>query len=165
MTYAASIAALLAAACVVSAGVKAAPLSPQLVVDTASGPVQGEVANDVRAFLGIPFAKPPLGDLRFREPQPVGSWQEPLPCVNYAPACYQNATPSGVVSEDCLYLNVWTPLDTAAGDDLPVLVFLHGGAFSAGATNDPLCTSNKHRETKSNKQIPFFLLFFHLFPL
>lgn len=147
MAHILATAALLLAACVTAAS--AVPLASQLVVHTASGPVQGAVAQnakgDVRAFLGIPFAKPPLGDLRFREPQPVESWQEPLPCINYAPGCYQGTAKTGaIVSEDCLYLNVWTPVGTTAGDDLPVLVFLHGGAFSSGQTNDKLCRSMLH---------------------
>src|SRR5215216_729267 len=87
----------------------------------------------VRLFRGIPYAAPPVGDLRWRPPQPVVAWQGVKAADRFSPACMQaptdtqgNAWREGhvPVSEDCLYVNIWTPARSAE-DKLPVLVFIH----------------------------------------
>lgn len=95
-----------------------------LDIDTASGPVRGHPdQSDTLAWLGIPYAAPPVGDLRWRAPRPVEPWSEPLVADQYAPPPWQYGVEGS--SEDCLYLNIWRP-DTAASD-LPVYVWLPGG--------------------------------------
>jgi para-nitrobenzyl esterase len=106
-----------------------------------SGPVTGvhEEADgqDLWIFKGIPYAAPPVGDLRWKPPQPVTPWTEPLACTAFGPACPQadsylyDVLSVGKMDEDCLYLNVWSPAESAQ-DRLPVMVWIHGG-FSTGA--------------------------------
>jgi para-nitrobenzyl esterase len=110
-----------------------------------SGPVTGvqeEVdGQDIWIFKGIPYAAPPVGDLRWQPPQPVTPWEDPLPCTAFGPACPQPSMfeildlitlDAGREDEDCLYLNVWSPADRA-GEDLPVMVWIHGGSFETGS--------------------------------
>src|SRR5580658_4120348 len=106
------------------------------VVATVGGSVQGTVeASGVHSFKGIPYAAPPVGDLRFREPQPVAAWQGVRKAQAFGPRAMQLPIYSDMkfrsveVSEDCLYLNVWQP---ATGNHLPVLVYFYGGGFAAG---------------------------------
>jgi para-nitrobenzyl esterase len=104
--------------------------SPVLVVPTESGNVQGFVQNDIaRAFLGIPFADPPQ---RFGVAQPASAWSGLRNATVFPKPCIQSAT-LGV--EDCLYLNVFTPKDTQAGDKLPVMVWIHGGRYWTGESD------------------------------
>ena len=106
------------------------------VVETADGPVRGEVGDGYRAFRGLPFAAPPVGERRWQAPQPVTPWTATRPATDSGPPCAQPADfligdQSG--DEDCLYLDVTTP-DTATMDSpRPVMVWLHGGAFVGGA--------------------------------
>ncbi|WP_205412275.1 carboxylesterase/lipase family protein [Sphingomonas crusticola] len=113
-----------------------------------SGLIEGIPAptgSSVQMFRGIPFARPPIGDLRWREPQPVRSWDGIRPADQFGPRCMQKhmwddmffRSPSA--SEDCLYLNVWTPaeLRAASSAKLPVLVYIYGGGFIAGDASEP----------------------------
>ncbi|HEX9489274.1 MAG TPA: carboxylesterase family protein, partial [Stellaceae bacterium] len=106
------------------------------VVMTHDGPVKGLSAPTMREFLGIPYAAAPVGDLRWRPPQPHARWSAPRDATHFASHCAQNASPFGAasVSEDCLYLNVYTPDD--GRDDHPVMVWIHGGALVVGESDD-----------------------------
>ena len=100
-----------------------------------AGAVQGRLEdNDTVAFMGIPFAAPPVGPLRFRPPVKEEAWEDLRQCDSPAPPCVQ---PDGSGSEDSLYLNVWTTNDYEAKDK-PVLVFVHGGGFMNGTGSKPL---------------------------
>ena len=96
----------------------------------------------IRVFRGIPFAAPPVGDLRWKAPQPAKSWTGVRKAVDFGPSCMQRAIfgdmefrASGM-SEDCLYLNVWTPAESASSK-LPVLVYFFGGGLMAGDGSEP----------------------------
>jgi para-nitrobenzyl esterase len=106
------------------------------VVSTHEGPVKGVSTPTMREFLGIPYAAPPVGDLRWQPPQPHVRWSAPRDATQFASHCAQNASPFGVasLSEDCLYLNVYTPKD--GRDDHPVMVWIHGGALVVGESDD-----------------------------
>jgi len=108
-------------------------------VQTKNGPISGKTEAGVRIYLGIPFAAPPVGDLRWKPPQPVKSWKKVRDCTEFGPACPQpKARPNlGKTSEDCLYLNVWTPAKSA-DEKLAVMVFIHGGAFLVGAGSEKI---------------------------
>ncbi|MFD7700867.1 carboxylesterase/lipase family protein [Streptomyces caelestis] len=107
---------------------------PALVM-TAEGPVQGTAAGAVRTFQGIPYAAPPTGDRRWKEPQPVRPWSSPLDARAPRSACAQPTDQpvsiEGGGSEDCLHLNVTTPAGRTTGR-LPVIVWIHGGSFTYG---------------------------------
>ncbi len=113
------------------------------IVDTEYGQVQGlryhlqDDIGKVDAFLGVPFARPPLGDLRFRHPQSPDKWDDVYNATEMKTQCYQIVAydwlPSEM-SEDCLYLNVWAP--ATANRDKNVMVWIHGGAFFSGSPND-----------------------------
>ncbi len=111
----------------------AEPADPFLV-QTDAGPVRGftpEGSDDIAAFLGIPFAQAPEGDMRWRPPIAVEPWTEPLEASEYRPICPQGRAQLPQ-SEDCLYLNVWTSADRSGTDAMPVMVWIHGGGFRAG---------------------------------
>jgi para-nitrobenzyl esterase len=111
------------------------------VVQTAEGPVRGFVQNGVYEFLGIPYAAPPVGPLRWMPPQPVKHWHEPLEATQFANTCAQ-VTELGVfagppnINEDCLYLNVFTTRLGGRGKGNAVLVWIHGGGNVDGESND-----------------------------
>lgn len=101
------------------------------------GRVAGVEANGIVSFKGIPFAAPPVGALRWKAPQTVKAWSGVKQADAFGPACVQASSPYTQVSsmsEDCLYLNVWTPAK-AASDRLPVMVWIYGGAFTGGAAS------------------------------
>ncbi len=114
------------------------------VVETSYGPVLGTDDGRVRAWKGIPYAAPPVGDLRFRAPQPPQPWTEVFDATAFGPACPQPVfanipldlgAPQG---EDCLRLNIWAPPGAEPGDRKPVMVWLHGGAYVLGSSSQSL---------------------------
>jgi para-nitrobenzyl esterase len=109
-----------------------------------SGRVSGKVlASGVRAYLGIPFAEPPVRELRWRDPQPVKPWRGVYHADRKPSMCMQQMRAHDLnhyfgeeaASEDCLYLNLWVPADATGGQKRPVLVFMYGGAFVQGTAN------------------------------
>jgi len=135
-----------------------APAPPALQRDTDWGPVVGRDdsgTNGTWRWTGVPFAAPPVGDLRWRAPRDPVTWRTPREATAFAPACAQTGRLYGpglhnrydesigsvlgktVGSEDCLYLNIWTPASTSARPR-PVIVFVHGGSNITGYTADPV---------------------------
>jgi para-nitrobenzyl esterase len=114
-----------------------------LTVKTVQGKVQGKTINNgmVRAFLGIPYATPPVGGLRWKAPEPAAKWKGARDAARYgshceeAPASDQAFTDPGP-SEDCLFLNVYTPAEAKGKSKLPVMFWIHGGGFSSGAGSE-----------------------------
>lgn len=116
-----------------------------LTVKTAQGKVQGKTINDgkVRAFLGLPYAAPPVGALRWKAPEPPAKWQGVRDATHYGARCFQGRVYDDMVfqdagpSEDCLFLNVFTHADAKAGNKLPVMFWIHGGGYSGGSASEP----------------------------
>ena len=127
------------------------------VVSVEQGDLTGVYNADesVEVYAGIPYAKPPVGDLRWREPQPAEAWDGVKACDTFAPMSMQSPNSpiyevgskiigyhdykftfednyKEAASEDSLYLNVWAPADVKPGDDLPVVVYYHGGSLTTG---------------------------------
>ncbi len=103
-------------------------------VKTSSGLVAG-TGSDIRVFKGIPYAAPPVGELRWQPPQPVKPWSGVRQAAAFGDACAQPVVPfwkQPATNEDCLTLNVWTPARSAA-EKLPVMVWIHGGSFNVGS--------------------------------
>ncbi len=112
------------------------------LVATAFGVVQGQKTGNVYRFLGVPFAAPPVGPLRWLPPQDPACWDAPLQAATFPPACTQKqfsadgSQPGTIIgAEDCLYLNVWTR-DGYDGQSRPVMVFMHGGGNVQGSTSE-----------------------------
>ncbi|WP_305096386.1 carboxylesterase/lipase family protein [Croceibacterium aestuarii] len=125
-------------------GVAATASDLQPVVEAPAGAVRGSAVGGIRVFKGIPYAKPPVGSLRWRPPVPLDRWPGTREASEFGPACVQPQSdklttiysePPMPVSEDCLTLNVWTP-DEARG--VPVLVWIHGGSLLTGSSREPL---------------------------
>ena len=116
-----------------------------LVVKTADGKVHGKFLNDdkVKAFEGIPYAAPPVGDLRWKAPQPAKPWTTELDATKFGPHCAQGHFFDDMVfqdsggSEDCLSLNVYTPATEKSKSKLPVMFWIHGGGYTGGGSDEP----------------------------
>ncbi|XP_068250011.1 venom carboxylesterase-6-like [Palaemon carinicauda] len=120
------------------------PRPPPDRIDTASGPIAGMEEQSTKgktfySFYSIPFAEPPVGDLRFKMPVKVKNWEEVRDCTQKPPMCLQYDFPMSkelLGQEDCLYLNVFTPKPHEENARLPIMVFIHGGGFFAGSSNE-----------------------------
>lgn len=107
------------------------------VVTTDKGAVRGGVEDGLHVFKGIPFAKPPVGELRWRAPQSLEAWEGMRDATRFGAACMQARKAVAAyeaISEDCLFLNVWAPEEAR---DLPVMVWIHGGSLSMGTGHEP----------------------------
>jgi para-nitrobenzyl esterase len=126
-------------------GFSATASADPLIVKTAQGKARGKTINDgkVRAFLGLPYAAPPVGDLRWKAPQPVAKWKGERDGTTYAPHCMQGRVFDDMVfqdageKEDCLYLNIYVPATADKHSKLPVMFWIHGGGFSGGSGDEP----------------------------
>ncbi|MDH5379322.1 MAG: carboxylesterase family protein [Cyclobacteriaceae bacterium] len=129
--------------------------SNDLFVKVSNGYLEGEYNSDssVVVFKGIPYAAPPVNELRWRAPQPLSDWYDTLKCQDFPPSPIQNKpvpfsmwseefiTPAEPLSEDCLYLNIWAPSGQSSAQsiaDKPVFVWIHGGAFVSGSGACPI---------------------------
>lgn len=123
----------------------------QTIVQTQQGAVEGLLSQDGQTviFKGIPYAQPPVGELRFRRPQAHEPWEGVRPCQEFGNSCPQADlsaegfyakefydVPLPALQEDCLYLNIWTPEGAAPDSKLPVLFWIHGGAFMHGSGSE-----------------------------
>src|SRR5579885_1571784 len=118
-----------------------APMAHAAPVKTDAGLVRGVSQDGVTAYKGIPFAAPPVGELRWREPQPVTPWAGVRQADRFSPECmqtgaYPSDAPPEPMSEDCLYLNVWQPAAQTA--PLPVMIWIYGGGLDNGSGSIPL---------------------------
>jgi len=137
------------AACVLAAvalfGLSITAKADPLTVKTEQGKVHGKTINDgkVRAWMGLPYAAPPTGDLRWKAPQPAAKWKGERDATKYGAHCAQNPVFQDMIfqddggSEDCLFLNVYAPATADSKSKLPVMFWIHGGGFSGGASNEP----------------------------
>lgn len=112
------------------------------VIETTAGLVRGTEEGALAIYKGIPFASPPLGDLRWRDPQPPAPWSDIKSADRFPPACpqlgsYPKDAPPETTSEDCLYLNIWKPLG-ATKEKLPVMLWIYGGSLRNGSASIPL---------------------------
>ena len=110
--------------------------APGTIVQTTYGPVSGicsTTAPGVNEWLGIPYAAPPVGALRWQPPQPPTSWTTTLPATAFGSECTTTSGTAG--SENCLFVNVWAPTTATSTSDLPVMVHIHGGGFTGGNGN------------------------------
>lgn len=125
----------------------ASQTTPSTLVKIEQGSIEGIIEDGIIVYKGIPFAAPPIGDLRWRPPQPAKSCEGVFKADHYAPACPQPIFP-GIsdlrygTSEDCLYLNIWKPVETRL-DKLPVLVWIHGGGFTIGTASQAVHDGEK----------------------
>jgi para-nitrobenzyl esterase len=132
------------------AGKTAAARTPTSAIRIDSGAVRGLAVGDkkdVHVFKGIPYALAPVGDRRWKPPQPAGTWQGVRDCFEFGAACPQKIPAlmasfpemaiAAPLSEDCLFLNVWTPAERKS-EKLPVLYWIHGGGFVMGAASQPI---------------------------
>ncbi|HET8880626.1 MAG TPA: carboxylesterase family protein [Solimonas sp.] len=144
---------LLGSACAAPPEQLATPATPagsaNTVLQIDSGALQGAADGDVVAYKNIPYAAPPVGDLRWHAPMPPAPWTGVRDATRYGNDCMQNrmswdktASPQPV-SEDCLYLNVWKPATANGRSKLPVMVWIYGGGFVAGSATPPVTDGAK----------------------
>ena len=115
-------------------------ISQNDIVETNYGPIKGLILEQARVFRSIPYAKPPINNLRWKAPEIPNKWISTLDCTNEVVGCPQNCTQIPLdatecpvkMSEDCLYLNIWTPKYANQNDNYPILLFIHGGSFKTG---------------------------------
>ena len=109
-----------------------------VVIKVSQGALRGVSADGVDAFKGIPYAKAPMGTLRWRPPEPAGAWNGVRNAATPGAVCIQSAmVAQGPQSEDCLFVNVWRPAGARPGARLPVMVWIHGGGYLGGAGSQP----------------------------
>jgi len=131
-------------------GATAGFCADSLTVKTEQGTVHGKLINEskVRAFLGIPYAAPPVGELRWKAPQPAEKWTGVRDATKFAARCGQWPIWKDYIflddgpSEDCLHLNVYVPASAKTGSGLPVMFWIHGGAYAAGSGSEPRYTNS-----------------------
>jgi para-nitrobenzyl esterase len=130
----------------VGLGISVTAFADSLTVKTEQGKVQGKTINGgkVKAFLGLPYAAPPVGDLRWKAPQPPAKWKGERDGTTFGPHCAQNHVFDDMVfqdaagaKEDCLFLNVYAPADATGKSKLPVMFWIHGGGYSGGSSDEP----------------------------
>ena len=115
------------------------------IIQVDGGKISGATKDGIRSFKGIPYAAPPVGDLRWQAPQEVVAWDGVRPCDQFGAICPQTDYPAGSIyqaapepqSEDCLYLNLWAPEETGT-EKLPVMVWIHGGGWTRGSGSNPV---------------------------
>src|SRR5580692_1712694 len=125
-------------------GMSTGAFADALTVKTEQGKVQGKTINDgkVKAFLGLPYAAPPVGDLRWKAPQPPAKWKGKRDATKFGAHCAQNHVYEDMIfqdagpSEDCLFVNVYAPADSTDKSKLPVMFWIHGGGYSGGASSE-----------------------------
>ncbi|WP_344785712.1 carboxylesterase/lipase family protein [Gordonia caeni] len=132
-----------------------------VTVETSFGPVRGERGAEVDVWRGVPFAAPPVGDLRWRRARDPQPWTEPREATAFGHVCPQPAMPvidlgpGTSQSEDCLYLNIWSPAGAAqSGARRPVLVWIHGGAYICGSGSQPLYDGTALVRTSAEEGLP-----------
>jgi len=127
------------------AGLSARMQADPLTVKTEQGKAHGKTLNDgkVKAFLGLPYAAPPVGELRWKAPQPPVKWKGTRDASKFGAHCAQGHVFDDMIfqdsanSEDCLFLNVYAPADAKAKSKLPVMFWIHGGGYSGGSASEP----------------------------
>jgi para-nitrobenzyl esterase len=122
-----------------------APGSDFVTVEIDQGKLRGQRMGDGGVFRGVPYAAPPVGPLRWRPPQPTAAWHGVRDALAFGPDFPQAPNPrmrAPRQDEDCLYLNIWTPT-IGSGSSLPVMVWMHGGGFTAGSGSDPRCNGSQ----------------------
>jgi para-nitrobenzyl esterase len=126
-------------------GLSSMASADSLKVKTEEGKVQGKTINDgkVRAFLGLPYAAPPVNDLRWKAPEPAAKWKGTRDATKFGAHCAQGRVFDDMVfqdsgpSEDCLFLNVYVPATATDKSKLPVMFWIHGGGYAGGASSEP----------------------------
>jgi para-nitrobenzyl esterase len=126
-------------------GLSTVVYADSLTVKTEQGKVHGKTINDgkVKAFLGLPYAAAPVGDLRWKETQPPAKWKGTRDAASFGARCIQGSVfedmvfRDGGASEDCLFLNVYAPAEAKTSSKLPVMFWIHGGGYAGGASSEP----------------------------